>query len=269
MACYFWCDTTVRWGVFTEIGIYARGIGGYIVFMMNRTSRNLLLLAFAMVVSAIAAKDVDDSPPSGKSGVWQIIKQDQGITVERRFVEGSPLVEFKSHGVIDASVMEILAVISDTKNHPKWVANSIETRILQRTGDSGYIYYSAIKAPWPVADRDFVSKARVIVNEKEKSVTIKTYEVNHPAAPTNTGRVRMPFIRVTWHLQTIKGTQGKKTYLTFQVHANPGGLLPNWVINLASKGVPLKSIINLRRRLAETQPSPEFLEKYKKYKDWH
>lgn len=79
----------------------------------------------------------------------------------------------------------------------------------------------------------------------------------------------MPFIRVTWHLQVIQGTQGKKTYLTFQVHANPGGLLPNWVINLASKGVPLKSILNLRRRLTETKPSPEFLEKYRKYRNWH
>lgn len=128
-----------------------------------------LLLGLTATLSLAAARDEDDSPPPLKSGVWEVIKKDQGITVERRVIEGSPLVEFKGHGVIDASVMEILAVISDTRNHPKWVANSIETRILHQSNDNGYIYYSAIKAPWPVADRDFVSKAKIIVNENEKA----------------------------------------------------------------------------------------------------
>jgi len=236
--------------------------------MLERVLLGILIFV-ATLAAAPAPFEKDDSPPQATGGEWQVIKRDQGITVERRKIEGSALVEFKGHGVVDASVMEILAVISDTKNHPKWVANSIETRILHSINDKNYVYYSAIKAPWPVADRDFVSRAKITVNEKQKSVTIQTYEVNHPDAPKNTGRVRMPFIRVTWHLQVMKGTNGRKTYLTFQVHANPGGLLPNWVINLASKGVPYKSILNLRKRLAETQMSPEFAEKFKRYKDWH
>jgi hypothetical protein len=89
---------------------------------LGRVSLAILILS-ATLAAAPATFEKDDSPPQATGGTWQVIKQDQGITVERRKIEGSPLVEFKGHGVVDASVMEILAVISDTKNHPKWVAN--------------------------------------------------------------------------------------------------------------------------------------------------
>ena len=185
-------------------------------------------------------------------------------------MEGSSIVEFRGFGIINGSILQILAVLSDTDRHPEWVANCIETRILEQKSDKDYIYYSSSAAPWPVTDREFISRARVLVNDKAKSITIAGRELqDHAKAPSDTGRVRMPFIRVTWYMKSLKKYKGKKTWLSFRVHADPGGLIPSWVVNLVSKKIPYESIRNLRRQIKIGDISDEFLEKYSQYKDWY
>ena len=39
------------------------------------------------------------------------------------------------------------------------------------------------------------------------------------------------------------------TRVTYQIDSDPGGWLPNWIIKLASKKIPLKTLINLRKQI--------------------
>ena len=107
------------------------------------------------------------------------------------------------------------------------------------------------------------------MNEKKKIITINTKETTHPKAPKDTGRVRMPFIRVKWMMKPLKKYQGKKTYIHFQVHADPGGLLPSWVVNMVSKKIPFKSIDNLRKHIAAGKVRKSFVDQYKQYENWY
>ena len=52
---------------------------------------------------------------------WETIRQEKGITVQKREVEGSSLVQFRGMGTVNATVLEILALIYDTDKHPQWV----------------------------------------------------------------------------------------------------------------------------------------------------
>ncbi len=42
---------------------------------------------------------------------------------------------------------------------------------------------------------------------------------------------------------------GKTTLVEYQVHANPGGSLPDWLANVASKKLPHDTLIGLRRQV--------------------
>ena len=200
---------------------------------------------------------------------WINLYIKEGITVQKKAVENSSLVEFRGMGVINGSLLEIAAIIYDTKNHPKWIANCIETKILQQKSDKEYIFYSSVKAPWPLSDRDFVGKAKVFVNKKEKAIIIKSHETNHPQAPVKHGRIRMPFIRITWFMKPLAKYKGKRTRLEFKVHADPGGWIPSWVTNWVSKRISFHSIKDLRKRIKSGKADKSFMENYKEYKDWY
>lgn len=228
---------------------------------MKRISTFIIIAIFFFAGASVVAEH--------KEGKWEKLKYSDGILVEKRHVEGSPLMAFRGRGTINGSILEILSIISDAKNHSQWVANCIEAKILEQLGPKKYVYYSSTKTPWPLNDRDFVSLAKVHVNKKNHSIAIVTHETKHEKAPKNTGRVRMSFIRVTWYMKAIKKYKGKKTYIVFKVHANPGGSIPNWIVNMVSKKIPYKSIKNLEKRVASGKIDKSFLEKYKQYKDWY
>lgn len=228
---------------------------------MRKISVFIIIAVFFFTEASVVAEH--------KEGKWKKLKYSDGILVEKRHVEGSPLMAFRGRGTINGSILEILSIISDAKNHSQWVANCIEAKILEQLAPRKYVYYSSTKTPWPLNDRDFVSLAKIHVNKKNHSIAIVTHETKHEKAPKNTGRVRMSFIRVTWYMKALKKYKGKKTYIVFKVHANPGGSIPNWIVNMVSKKIPYKSIKNLEKRVASGKIDKSFLEKYKQYKDWY
>ena len=57
----------------------------------------------------------------------------------------------------------------------------------------------------------------------------------------------MPFMRGHWVLTPVDG--GKATEAEYQVFANPGGILPDWLANLASKTLPRETIAGLRKQV--------------------
>ena len=71
--------------------------------------------------------------------------------------------------------------------------------------------------------------------------------------PPVKGAVRMPFLRGHWILLPVGGG----TDVEYQVHADPGGSLPEWIANLASKKLPLLTLTGLRKQ-AKVRSYPEF-----------
>src|SRR5579863_506074 len=123
---------------------------------MTRT----LLLSLALVAAAPArAEDKED-----KGGPWEHVSDKDGITVERRSIEGSNLKEFLGRGLVDAGVAHVLAIIRDGNRRGEWMPNcggawTVEENMAAKT----QVAYHRTKAPWPVADRDSINRARIVV----------------------------------------------------------------------------------------------------------
>ena len=222
--------------------------------------------------AAASAATPATAPPPGSDkvkGAWERVSTTDGIVVERRTVPGSNLKEFRGRGVIDAPLGRVLAVLRDSEHRAEWMSDCASSYLVEEDETSRtQIAYHRTKAPWPVADRDSITRAELQVDPTHHRVVLPFEGIEHPKAPPVKGVVRMPFIRGHWIL-TVQ--PGSKTEVEYQVHANPGGSLPDWIANLASKKLPLVTLQGLRKQVkfrtypvfeAELLRSPEAKEMF-------
>jgi hypothetical protein len=192
-----------------------------------------------------------------KNGPWERVSDKGGIVVERRSVEGSNLKEFLGRGIVNAPIARVLAVIRDAGRRGEWMPSCggsylVEENVAART----QLAYFRTRAPWPVADRDSVNRAEIFIEPAKHRVYIPFEALNQPRVPPVRGVVRMPVLRGHWILIPIDN--GRATEAEYQVYANPGGHLPDWLANLASKTLPRETIEGLRAQVKKaTYPAFE------------
>ena len=199
-------------------------------------------------VSGVAwAQPSPEAAPAPAYGPWQWVRGDNGVAVHRRTVAGSPLHEFRGVGTIYAPIAAVLGVLNDTEHRLEWMKEAAAQVLVQQVSESTVLFYSRTKAPWPASDRDAVLRATTTFDTQKNVVRIEIDSVEHPAWPPQKGVVRMPTLRGHWYFWPEKG--GEYTKAEYQVHANPGGSLPDWIINMVSKSIPHSTIVHLREQV--------------------
>ncbi|MSP62472.1 MAG: hypothetical protein EXR72_19490 [Myxococcales bacterium] len=189
------------------------------------------------------------------AGPWEFVREEDGIYVQRRKIEGSSLHEFQGRGVVEASIASILAVIADADHRTEWMHKCREARLVEQTSRTSQIAYNRTEAPWPVSDRDAVLLGQTTFDGREKRVRLDFHAIEYAKEPAKSGVVRMPYLKGHWIL--IPEHDGQWTRVEYQVHADPGGSLPNWVTNLVSKQIPFHTVANLRAQVKRRR-YPEF-----------
>jgi hypothetical protein len=209
--------------------------------------RNVLYSGLLLSGLFAAAPALADEP-------WEQVSDQKGIVVDRRKVEGSKLKEFRGRGVVDAPLASLLSVFNDIDKGTEWMDSCSSSSLVEDRGERSKIAYNRTRAPWPVSDRDVVLSNTVTFDEREGVVRIEVTSVDHPNMPPVNGVVRMPSLRGHWYLWA---EPDGKTRVEYQVHANPGGALPNWLVNYVSKELPFKTIQGLRAQV-KRRSYPEF-----------
>ena len=63
--------------------------------------------------------------------------------------------------------------------------------------------------------------------------------------------MRIPKLEGFWNLEAIENKGKHKTKITYQVTSNPGGVIPIWLVNLANKELPYRTLNKLRRLVGQ------------------
>ncbi len=213
------------------------GLDGYLWF--NRRQR---LVGVLFMVLLFVCSDALAEP-------WRQITYEDGIRVSRKAVPGRDLPKFRGITTYNHSVFSILTVLDHVPSHTEWVHRCVDSRVIKNITDFSRIIYNRTDAPWPVADRDMVVKTQAKVNLDNRTV-----ELSFRAVPGHVGKkdgvVRIKRLLGSYLLE-ILGEE--KTRVTYQIDTDPGGWLPNWLINMASKQLPLHTLGNLRSRLEKVK----------------
>jgi hypothetical protein len=191
------------------------------------------------VISAFVTLHADD---------WKLSSSSKGIEVFHEEVPGSKIVALKGHGTIDAPLWKVASILLDTKRAPEWVDSLKESRVLQRIALDRYIEFNHLGLPFIIKDRDFVSDVRIVVDPVAKSVAL-VYKPSDDANAPKTGDVRGEILAGRFEARAIDGST--RTELTGELHCDPRGALPGWLVNFFQKGWPENTFQSIRRQAAK------------------
>jgi hypothetical protein len=190
-----------------------------------------LLLASVLAPSFIAAQDTNG---------WIFKNEKEGVKVYYR--KTSDVYELKLITSLKVSLSGLVTLLSEVDNYPKWGYKVSESRELKKISEWETYYYSKLDFPWPLDDRDIVVRSKMEQDPVTRRITATS--VSEPDyIPANKGVVRMRNAHTSW---TLLPGPGGWTYVEYYIYSDPGGSLPDWLVNMALDVGPRETIKNIR-----------------------
>ncbi|KDP89005.1 START domain-containing protein [Cupriavidus basilensis] len=195
---------------------------------------------FAFSIALLAGLAL--AQPSFAQDNWSLAKDAEGIKVYLRNVEGSPLREFRGEVQLNNTPEQVAGVLRDADAFRKWMPDVAASELLKAT-DTEQFHYLDNKAPWPVSNRDGVYRFSYS-RAGDGAITIRVEAVPRYLPPRD-GKVRVPQANGQWKL--VPNAEGVS--VTYQMHASPGGAIPDWLANQTVVDTPFGTLKALRSYL--------------------
>jgi hypothetical protein len=183
--------------------------------------------------------------PSGVK--WELVKEGNGIKVYTAPASNSGRKYIKVTAALTGSLSRVQAVFRDVARQKEWVYGTKQAYLIQKADDSHLLYYNETALPWPASNRDIPIRMALAEDPTRHTLTI-TQEGDPGAAPSYKGIVRVPHFKGNWIFrESNKGQLQVEYYLDI----DPGGSLPNWVVNLFIAKGPYETIVKLRELVSQ------------------
>lgn len=183
---------------------------------------------------------------SASATEWKLKKEDTGIEIYTRSAEGSSFDEFKGLMTLsNTSLADVLDVILDVSNYTNLFPDCISAEILKQDGKYYDIHYFAVKAPWPVKDRDAVYESITTVSDDGKHARVELKPLGDYVKEKK-GFIRLHKGTGYWELEEISSNT---VLVTYQFRGDPGGKIPAWLANSTVVSNPFQTLTNLRSLL--------------------
>ncbi len=202
----------------------------------------------ALLCASMLTSQLVLSSDAGQFGSWKQEAQDKdlGIQVFTREVANSELKEFKGVTQIKAPVSAFVALLKDTSAATKWMKDVLDYEVLEEVSETESLVYAVNGAPWPVTNRDSVIRS-IMSQDAAGAVTVQL--TGEPESKEkHEDYVRMPALTGFWKF-TPKADGVVE--VVYQVHANPGGSLPTWLVNSIVVETPMETLTNLHTKVLE------------------
>lgn len=171
---------------------------------------------------------------------WVFKNEKEGVKVYYR--KTSDVYELKLITSLKVPLSGLVLLLSEVDNYPKWGYKVAESKELKKVSEMETYYYSKLDFPWPLDDRDIIVQSKMEQDPNTRRVTATS--ISQPDyLPGNKGVVRMRNAHTTW---TLVPGPGGWTYVEYYIYSDPGGSLPDWLVNMALDVGPRETIKNIR-----------------------
>ncbi len=198
--------------------------------------KNLVLAFLAMCLVSTSAH----------AAGWEFAEEEAGIKSFRKSEPGNPVTAFKGVAVINAPLAKVAWVIRDNRYRTEWVDRLKKSQVLQTNSPFDKVIYQHFGLPWPIADRDYVYRARVYWNDDTLVFNLRS--TKNKRAPKTVG-VRARLNRCYYYLKPL---DENRTHITVEVHTDPMGSLPSWLVNLIQASWPIKTLKGIRNMVGKS-----------------
>ncbi len=197
---------------------------------MKFKSVTITFLLFSFLISA-----------AQESEAWKLLKDEDGIQVYSKPDIYSDMKIIKAETVAKTTLSTLITLIRDAENHQNWVFNCTHAEILELIDSTDWYYYAQTDAPWPVSDRDVVTKVTFYQDKDTKTVTFKSTGVPD-YIPQKPGYIRIPETESYWIFEPL---DNRKINIIFKLKINLGGSIPQWLTNMVIAKGPYNTIRNM------------------------
>jgi hypothetical protein len=173
---------------------------------------------------------------------WTPKKDDSGIQMFTRPVEGWTIHEIRGVTRVKARLSSVAAIIHDVGMALELNDMVTESRVVDRQGETRYRTYAAMDMPWPVEDRDMVNQRAITQDPKTLAVKFEDVAIED-GVPRREGYERMVRSRQTW---TLTPTPDGAVEVELRVLADPAGPIPSSVVNALSISAPFNTLSRLQ-----------------------
>ncbi len=198
--------------------------------------KNFVILLFVLCTNIVAAQ-TDDA--------WTLKQNKDGMKIYTADVPNSKIKALKVECELNATLSQVVAAVMDIKHSKNWVYRTETAYVIKQASPSDLYYYTLVKMPWPVANRDYIAHLRVTQNTKTKAVTIDVPCITG-MAPQKDKVIRVTNSTARW-LLTPEGAGRVK--LVYMLHTDPGGDVPAWLTNMFITQAPSQTFSKLQVEL--------------------
>lgn len=199
-------------------------------------------------------------PGYASASEWQSIGDIDGVNVWKKEVEGSSLLAFRGVVTADVEIGQVMSVFLDHRQRKNWVAKHADDKNLE-AGSGFQEYWIHFNTPFPVSDRDYVLRSDGYRDPDKRTFTCKIKSVVRKDAPEKKCCVRAQLHGTYYRFEALPGPT-PRTRLTVEVHTDPRGMLPKWLVNMIQRKWPSDTLNGLIREAKKQKAHAE-------YADWH
>jgi hypothetical protein len=159
-------------------------------------------------------------------------------------VPSSDFLSFVAVATIDAPQHAVLSLLYDIESATEWVWKTREMRLLQELTEEneGRVVYQLVSAPWPVTDREIISRSTAYMDSSTGEAFIRI-ECLPDFLPEDPRYVRVRQMEGAWNILPLSDNSCR---VVFRLHVEPAGEIPSWLANIAVIDTPYHTICNLR-----------------------
>lgn len=214
----------------------------------------------AVVLLAAAGGAFSAEIPARQPGKqdWRLLSDSDGIQVYTRTGGDSRLKTFRGVTTIPVHDWQAIAgVVNDYANAPRWLYFVTSVQEIGRRAplDRDIIFQTDL--PWPVSDREAVVKVKGW-NPPGTWDTVLRFENAPGLLPPNGDFVRFPEFNARFDFHWAGGN---RLEITYELEADPGGYIPEWIVNMVLKDAPYYTL----KRFAKMLERPEYQGAYYDY----
>lgn len=213
--------------------------------MKLKLSGALICAWLSLWVAAAAGADLPVADSS-----WKLEGADDGITVHSKVVPNSDLFAFRGETLVDAPVAKVANILIDTSRKLEWVARIVKAKNIREIGPYERNEYNHTSSGFfLVNDRDFVFRAKVDFDREKKRAFFRMRSVEDELMPEQNGIVRGFLHESVYILSSFD--EGRKTHVVVEIHVDPKGSVPKWLVNLFQKSWPKRTLDGIRKQAAK------------------
>lgn len=175
---------------------------------------------------------------------WEFQKEVEGIKAYNRLVKNSKFKEYKIEAEIESSLESMITVLQDIDIYLDVFPDNKKATVIKTNNNDHFEIFLHTKTPFPVKDRYTYSQTDYSYDQAANTVHMVIECLDNEYLTKHNQGVPVTDCKGTWEIKDLgNGTLSVK----HQFYANPGGMVPAWIVNNRTIESPIKSIKSIRK----------------------